>query len=133
MKTVCLALAFTSIVLPLSAAATPQADRLALMQMMATSFAQGACHIVLQQRTGSDGTVVSDYAASNADLHYCQYVKEQVTTACMKNHSCMSYDRWSRMNAALAPQLPRSTFLEMLAARQTDTEPPKKESRCALK
>lgn len=103
------------------------------MREFVGALAQGRCAVAVLRHTKSDGTVVTDYAAPNADLHFCQYVKEEVTTACLANRSCMSYEAWTKENASLSPKLPHDIFLALLATRAQRNESSAKDAQCLQK
>ncbi len=115
------------------AAASQQVEQAGLMRMFAGAFVQGRCSVAALHHTRSDGTVVTDYAASNADLHFCQYVREKVTPTCMANGSCLSYEAWTKENASLSPDQPRDIFLSLLAERVKRVGSQTKDAQCFQK
>ncbi|MBN3729497.1 hypothetical protein [Burkholderia sp. Tr-20390] len=116
-----------------TAAAEPVSvkDRVALSPVAATAWRQIAaalstspCGMTLQTHTNTDGTTSIDYSAPNETLHFCQYVRENVSPACVANRSCESYETWSKSNAVLDPRLPHSLFVSLLLERRrTRTRP----------
>ncbi len=100
-------------------------DRAALSPEAATAWRQmGAvlatapCGALLQTHTNADGTTSIDSSVPNETLHFCQYVREEVSTECVANRSCESYEAWSKANAVLDPRLPRPLFVFLLIDRR---------------
>lgn len=64
------------------------------------------------------GMLPNPESASNEQLHFCQYVKEEVKPDCVANRTCMTYETWTQANPIFSPKLSRKAFLMLLEQRQ---------------
>lgn len=87
-------------------------------RQLVAAFLDAQCSAIGAREQPSMAGSAPSYAASNADLHKCQYIQQMVVTNCL-NTGCPSYEAWSKTNAAFSPSLPKATFALMYTARQT--------------
>lgn len=64
-----------------------------------------------------------EYAATNNELHRCQYFREISALECTATETCPSYEEWSAANPLISPFEPRSKFLAALIEHQTALSP----------
>lgn len=62
--------------------------------------------------------IFDGYAATNEQLHQCQYLEEQEVSACQPHSSCPAYASWSRRNPEFSPAMQRTAFISALLSRQ---------------